>query len=92
MTKDSKADLVTPEDVDLIAFWTQRYHLGAIAHLMIERGFPRWKFDPPVLYPRAKMYVGLRTAGFTNVCSGFVKIGYTLEKVSKEDFIAALVE
>ena len=51
------------------------------------------EFDPPVLYPKAAIYLEMevsdpQAAGKYSSCM----IGYTLEKVSDEAFIAALVE
>ncbi|MBA7703723.1 hypothetical protein ES703_112516 [subsurface metagenome] len=50
------------------------------------------KFDPPILYPKALLYLGMNTIGATSTRFATVRIGYTLEKVSREDFISALVE
>jgi len=50
-------------------------------------------FDPPILYAKSVIYHGLGTvqqpAGAMKTSD--ICIGYTLEKVSKADFIAALV-
>ncbi|MBA7550438.1 hypothetical protein ES705_43735 [subsurface metagenome] len=59
---------------------------------MNEIGTQKQTFDPPILYPKASLYVGFNTVGFTTVKKLAVRIGYTLEKVSREDFISALVE
>lgn len=49
-------------------------------------------FNPPILYPKASIHLGIDCSGQANPEDGFCKIGYTLEKVSDEAFIAALVE
>ncbi|MBA7706001.1 hypothetical protein ES703_114845 [subsurface metagenome] len=47
-------------------------------------------FDPPVLVAKNKLYVIQKSAGCADKSVDAV-IGYTLEKVSKDDFIDALV-
>ena len=48
-------------------------------------------YNPPILYARRKIWLTIAVAGATNKKASAI-IGYTLEKVSQEDFIAALVE
>jgi hypothetical protein len=51
------------------------------------------KFDPPILYSKAHIYLGARGIGNNvSLMAIIAMIGYTLEKVSREDFISALVE
>ena len=49
------------------------------------------RFDPPILYAKSQIYLGVwgnnNVGTMTQVC----RIGYTLEKVSKDAFIAALI-
>lgn len=51
-------------------------------------------FDPPLLYAKAVIYHGVQGVQQPGaaVKTSDVRIGYTLEKVSDADFIAALVE
>ena len=49
-------------------------------------------FDPPILYAKNKIYMGMNSAGQGAVKTAYAALGYTLEKVDKDDFIAALVE
>ncbi len=49
-------------------------------------------FDPPILYAKASIYFGIETEGEAAPQWGMCRIGYTLEKVSKDAFIAALIE
>lgn len=48
-------------------------------------------FDPPILYAKQNIYFGLNSGNCISVRGGYAAIGYTLEKVAKDDFIAALV-
>ncbi|GAI04469.1 unnamed protein product, partial [marine sediment metagenome] len=59
---------------------------------IVTMGAQKQTFDPPILYPKANLYVALSTAGFASITNASFRIGYTLEKVSREDFISALVE
>lgn len=50
-------------------------------------------FDPPVLYPKAYLYLEMEVADLqASGKYGLVRVGYTLEKVPDADFIAALVD
>ena len=57
-----------------------------------QEGSPYRHFDPPVLYARDEIYLGMESVACTGLHMGVVQIGYTLERVSREDFIAALVD
>ena len=50
-------------------------------------------YDPPLLYARRNMYLGVlgKNNGVGVVMNCYVYVYYTVEKVSKEAFIAALV-
>lgn len=63
-------------------------------------GDPAWQsgsednetyFDPPILYARPQIFVSIDGANNGAVKGMVVAIWYTLEKVSKDAFIAALV-
>ena len=68
---------------------------GSLSEYLIEHddGGPHVRFDPPVLWPHSK--IALTVEGKANTVkkmTGYLVVGYTLEKVSAGDFIAALVE
>jgi len=48
-------------------------------------------FDPPILVAQDQLYLQLKTYEQLSLTYGLCVIGYTLEKVSREAFIAALV-
>jgi hypothetical protein len=48
-------------------------------------------FSPPILYAKRQIWLTVAVAGATGKRAS-ATIGYTLEKVSQEDFISALVE
>ncbi|MBA7707642.1 hypothetical protein ES703_116518 [subsurface metagenome] len=48
-------------------------------------------FNPPVLYAKSFIYHALNSEECAHIRSHEIAIGYTLEKVSKDAFIAALV-
>ncbi len=51
-----------------------------------------YHFDPPVLVARDILYFKIKSDNVDSVLlTGYYRIGYTLEKVSREAFIAALV-
>ncbi len=57
------------------------------------QGIGTWRhFHPAILYPRAGIFLGVQGTGNANARTGQIQIGYTLERVSKDDFIAALVD
>ena len=68
---------------------------GSLSEYLIEHhdGGPHIRFDPPVLWPHSK--IALTVEGKANTVkkmTAYLVVGYTLEKVSPGDFIAALVE
>ena len=48
-------------------------------------------FDPPILIAQRTLYLTIHTSASTVVNDVAIRLGYTLEKVSREAFIAALV-
>ncbi|MBA7550140.1 hypothetical protein ES705_42646 [subsurface metagenome] len=66
--------------------------LNAVYNNLSIIGKTSYKFDPPLLYPKAQIYCAINSQGTDLVATGHFRIGYTLEKVSREDFISALVE
>jgi len=49
-------------------------------------------YDPPLVYAKSKIYLGVKGSGNTVVKVASAKIGYTVERVSAEAFIKALVQ
>lgn len=49
-------------------------------------------FDPPVLFAKSSLWINLLGVGNSNAKGARFVIGYTLERVSREEFIEALVD
>ncbi|MBA7586626.1 hypothetical protein ES708_28629 [subsurface metagenome] len=79
-------------DPDCIALYEVFVHLNAVFNTIFTHGAHHIKFDPPLLYPKAHLYLAVGSNGLAAAIAGQFRIGYTLEKVSREDFISALVE
>ncbi|MBA7553689.1 hypothetical protein ES705_46285 [subsurface metagenome] len=92
MSKVSKTGVKFIHDPDILAFYQALTNLDTVYNGVTFKGHEIQTFDPPILYPHANLYFGIYTVGLTNVEIGRCRIGYTLEKVSREDFISALVE
>ena len=100
LTRDTTTGLNNLEDDDLLARWSISVAAGAIqgslSEYLVASGLdprPRvFKFDPPILYPRSSVWLGIQGTGNVNVKTGRCRVGYTLEKVSQQAFIAALVD
>ncbi len=92
LSKASQTTIKTIEDPDTIAAYQVITVINATLLAITELGEKTHKFDPPILYPKSQLYVGLMTNGMAAAKYGDVRVGYTLEKVSREDFISALVE
>lgn len=82
---------------DVIVQWKRFYRsIGATPDSMQFEYSPQViDFDPPILYAKDSIFLAmlktyLTTAGGTKTVD--VMIGYTLDKVSDSDYIAALVE
>jgi len=94
LTKSHQTGPIDLADPDLIAQYFWHVSVNQVAGAGIsewEDGSKLWLFDPAILIARDKLYMGGRTFMETanQVCQ--VRVGYTLEKVSREAFIAALV-
>ncbi|MBA7703987.1 hypothetical protein ES703_112784 [subsurface metagenome] len=79
-------------DPECLAQFKALMTLGAVTNLIEYAGSQETKFEPPLLYPKAHLYLSIKSEGFAAALIGMFRIGYTLEKVSREDFISALVE
>ncbi|MBA7546349.1 hypothetical protein ES705_38739 [subsurface metagenome] len=88
----TKATVTKVSDPDILAYLFAMTSKGTIWNWLETLGAQMWKFDPPILYPKANLFLAINTGGFTATMSAVCRIGYTLEKVSREDFISALVE
>jgi len=94
LTKSHQTGPIDMADPDLLAQFFWHVSVNQVAGAGIdhwEDGHKVWHFDPAVLIARDHLYMGGRTFQETGnqVCQ--VRIGYTLEKVTQEAFIAALV-
>ncbi|MBA7550106.1 hypothetical protein ES705_42612 [subsurface metagenome] len=92
VSRKSKDNIGTISDEDILAYLRAYTTLNAVYNGLSITGEQTYKFDPPILYPRANLYMAMSSIGMGGVASASVRIGYTLEKVSREDFISALVE
>ncbi|MBA7556203.1 hypothetical protein ES705_48902 [subsurface metagenome] len=92
LSKTTKTAPGKVADADILAEYRAYAALAEIFHDTVYMGSQKHTFDPPILYPHANLYAAIQTTGFTSVVSLNVRVGYTLEKVSREDFISALVE
>ncbi|MBA7550795.1 hypothetical protein ES705_43318 [subsurface metagenome] len=92
LAKRTQAAVITLIDPDLIANYHVLTILNAVFNELAFRGEQKQTFDPPLLYPHANLFLGISTSGFASTRFVECRIGYTLEKVSREDFISALVE
>jgi len=80
------------DEPDVLAARSSFTILNAVFHAVLVKGLEKNTFDPPILYPKANLYAGINTTTFAAITNLKFRIGYTLEKVSREDFISALVE
>ena len=92
VSKTSKAAYGYISDPDILAIFGVTTHLNAVFNGFTYRGSQIQKFDPPILYPKASLFFAAASLGFAQAAAVKCRIGYTLEKVSREDFISALVE
>jgi len=94
LTKAHQTGPIDLADPDLIAQYFWHVSVNQVAGSGIskwEDGKNIWTFDPPILIARDHVYMGGRTFQETANQVVQVRLGYTLEKVSREAFIAALV-
>jgi len=97
LCSDSKNAIVSWEDKDVLA----KFSWGSFASTTLIAGAqqeshvvqvepPVKYFNPPILYSKRELYLGGYCTAALSLKFGVI-IGYTLERVSREDFIAALV-
>ena len=98
LTKTSQTGAVGLDRDALIAKMMERVSAGGVQGSLSEyfrniyENPAHWRFDPPVLVAKDTLFLGVVGTGNANAKSARIRIGYTLQKVSVEAFIAALVE
>ncbi len=91
-------DAIQPAEDDDILFSMQRVALqqaqGSLTEFLQTQihGVPWITYQPPVLYTKSSLFLGLDSIGVTQLVSAVIRVGYTLERVPSDIFIAALVE
>jgi len=98
LARHSQSGGIAMQDPDCIAAYQQTIAIGRYEGTLSEY-YEYYEdpqvlvFDPPVLYAKSVIYHGIGTVQQPGAAlkTSDVAIGYTLEKVSKDDFIAALV-
>ncbi len=87
------------QDEDLLMRVNKLANVGTVQGSLTE--FQRYQeldasviryFDPPILYAKAEMFLGIVGSGNAAAGSSGARVGYTLERVASEEFIAALVD
>jgi len=88
------ANMIPRLDSDVIAsHWESVWVHPSDTCIYVTYGwFPHWHFDPPVLVARDTLFLALYSENFMEEGQySNLRIGYTLERVSQDAFIAALV-
>ncbi|MBA7550846.1 hypothetical protein ES705_43372 [subsurface metagenome] len=92
VSSQSQTSIRKIDEPETLASFLAVTHINAVYHDTEKHGQLNLKFDPPILYPKANLYLAISSSGHTTGQYVKCRIGYTLEKVSREDFISALVE
>jgi len=98
LMSEDEAAVPTPMNSAFIAEAERRMDAGSVSGTLTDYVSEywakpmRWDFDPPLLYTKKNIYLGSMNTGAAATHVGCAIVGYTLEKVSQADFIAALVE
>lgn len=97
LTKESVSASLAFEDDDLVAGYhrqVSQQDQGSLSEYITyqELAPGHWNFSPPMLYTKSKLFLSSDSAGATAVRAFAAKVGYTLERVDPNTFIAALVE
>jgi len=98
LTQATKSAIVALENADLLAvtrlFTDAGVVQGSLSEYLEYRGDhdKRYHFDPPILYAKQSVFLGVKGLGNSGAKALSVRVGYTLEKVSREQFIEALVD
>lgn len=97
VTKDSQSDILNVNDTELISKY--EYSIFRSVAIGTDAG-PLWydkerpivfTFPKPIPYVKPTIWIGLKGSDATAKNTGRVRIGYTLSKVSKSDFVELLV-
>ena len=92
LADSSQTQIRKIDNSDVLTHIRSTLVLNAVVNAIEIAGTEFMTFDPPILYPKANLYLAAFSTGFTSPGNVSLRIGYTLEKVSREDFISALVE
>ena len=98
LARDTQAAILAAEDDDLVSniqvvsrMGTAQGSLSEYASVFV-RGALLEYFQPPLLYAKQSIFLGVDTVSDNTARSGAFVLGYTLERVPAELFIASLVE
>ena len=91
VTSATKSSQVNFDDPDLLLKTKRAFGLSTNGGQWFEHTFVKY-FSPPILYARSKIYGGMVTTGQGAAKDAGIQIGYTLEKVPQDLFIAALTD
>ena len=99
LAKDSQSAVLGLQDSSLISrkvntivagsaqgSLTEYMQVGGTQHPDFQR------FDPPLLYANSSLFLGIGGVGNLSARSVAVRVGYTIEQVTSEEFLEALVE
>ena len=76
----------------LLAKYKMEIAAGAAGELIYYFGESRQFFNPPIMYVKPSIFVNGGSAGQAAAVNYNFRIGYTVDKISKADFIDALLE
>jgi len=102
LTQFSEDHMLTPEDPSLLFKTDEWIDAGSVSGALTDYSYissethtvlgGRIDFDPPILYSKDKMYIGVVGTGNVGAKNATAWVYYTLEKVSREHYIAALIQ
>ncbi len=97
LTSGSQTAILPWEDDEVlhhIAKQANQDAQGTLSEFILawEAGPQMIQFAPPRLYTKSGLFLGINSVGATAVRAAACRVGYTLERVPSETFIAALVE
>lgn len=97
VAKQSATAVLVPENDAVLFRYRKQLSAGAIAgtlseYLSVEVNPEVVTFAPPFLYAKSSLFIGMEGVGNAIALACGLMIGYTLERVPAELFIAALVD
>lgn len=97
LAKDTQNAFLLGDDDDLVGRFVRQRGAGAVQgslseYLVEVQDDLQEFFQPPMLYAKSSMFLGLDGVADTAVRTCAVVVGYTLERVPDALFIAALVD